>query len=509
MDYSTYHSSASPETKMEHIPDTDFYATSGWTDGMFMPGPAPFSPVMSDTNQSAYTLPASDVSFPSLGPSISQEMPMMDAYQANSWSSEQPSYNFFAEPAVTETEMFAFPAQGMDVSQPTFNAWYPPTEASAETYFAMDTQGQSFARMIPQIAGFVGNPVTMVPTTGYSSSNLQGGRVRVDSLYTQACPRDVAVSHNHIPSDAHISDVAGPRRMTVPVSLNEPVQAIPVPKSEQDVPYGAPIQQYRSHAPGYPSGLTMPFAGQPEVPVLGSNASVSSVGSVAPSGYEDIPCSPASSTATTRTKTEDTDGRARTDVLYSAKPGRDGSYRCPFVTSEGCQHKATKLKCNYDKYIDSHIKPFRCKHQNCNNNRFSSTACLLRHEREAHGLHGHGNKPFLCEFKDCDRSSSDNGFPRAYNLLDHMKRVHGYRPEKVAKTPPAQHAGRLPGKSQDKVKKRKITGEVPQQKSSAVKKETASPRLAQKLAVDQRKQQMTAQWQTQVNEMQRRSRQFG
>lgn len=90
-----------------------------------------------------------------------------------------------------------------------------------------------------------------------------------------------------------------------------------------------------------------------------------------------------------------------------------------------------------------------------------------------------------------------------------MKRVHGYRPEKVAKTPPAQHAGRLPGKSQDKVKKRKITGEVPQQKSSAVKKETASPRLVQKLAVDQRKQQMTAQWQTQVNEMQRRSRQFG
>lgn len=90
-----------------------------------------------------------------------------------------------------------------------------------------------------------------------------------------------------------------------------------------------------------------------------------------------------------------------------------------------------------------------------------------------------------------------------------MKRVHGYRPEKVAKTPPAQHAGRLLGKSQDKVKKRKITGEVPQQKSSAVKKETASPRLVQKLAVDQRKQQMTAQWQTQVNEMQRRSRQFG
>ncbi|CAD0088941.1 unnamed protein product, partial [Aureobasidium vineae] len=496
MDRSIYYSSTSPETKMEHLPETDFYTTPGWTDGMF----APFSPVMSDSNQSAYTLPASDVSFPSLGASISQEMPMVDDYRSDSWVPEQPSYSLFAEPAVIDTEMFAFPAQGMDIPQPTFNAWYSPTETSAEPYFAtMDTPGQAFSRMIPQTAGFVGNPVTMVPLSGYNNPNPRAGHVRVDSLYTQACPREVAVSHNHIPSDGQIQEVAGHRRMTVPVILNEPIQAVPLPVVEQDMPYGAPVQQYRTPMPGYPHGSMMPFPGQPEVSVLRSN--VSSTGSIAPSGYDEIPCSPASSTATARTRNEDTDGRARTDPLYSAKPGKDGSYHCPFLASEGCQHKATKLKCNYECYIDSHIKPFRCKHQNCNNNRFSSTACLLRHEREAHGLHGHGNKPFLCQFKDCDRSGTDNGFPRAYNLLDHMKRVHGYRPEKVAKTPPVSNAGRAAGKSQDKVKKRKTAGEV--------KKETASPRLVQKLAVDSRKQQMTAQWQAQVNEMQKRSRQLG
>ncbi|KAG9646865.1 hypothetical protein KCU64_g10364, partial [Aureobasidium melanogenum] len=499
MDHIAYYSSTSPGTKMEHIPETDLYTTPGWTDGMFLSGAAPFSPVMSDSNQSAYTLPASDVSFPSLDPSISQDMPIMDACRPESWIPEQTNYNAFAEPAVFDTEMFALPAQGMDVPQPTFNAWYTPTEAPAETYLAMDIPGQDPTRMVPQTAGFVGNPVPMAPSIGYSNPSLRAGHARIDSLYTQACPQDVAVSHNHIPLDTQIQEIAGHRRMTVPMTSNEPVPALPLPNVE--LPYGAPIQQYRTHMPGYSSGSMMPFPVQPEVPVLGSNVSESSVGSVAPSGYGDIPCSPASSTATTKTRTEDTDGRARTDPLYSAKPGKDGSYHCPFLTSEGCQHKATKLKCNYDKYIDSHIKPFRCKHQNCNNNRFSSTACLLRHEREAHGLHGHGNKPFLCQFKDCDRSGPDNGFPRAYNLLDHMKRVHGYRPDKAAKTPPATSAGRASGKSQDKVKKRKTASEV--------KKETASPRLVQKLAVDSRKQQMSAQWQTQINEMQRRSRQFG
>ncbi|KAI4768777.1 hypothetical protein E4T52_16151 [Aureobasidium sp. EXF-3400] len=496
----TYYSSASPETKMEHIPEADFYTTPGWTDGMFMPATGPFSPVMSDSNQSAYTLSASDVSFPSLGAPYSQEFPGMDAYQPDGWTSEQSGYNPFAEPAVMDTEMFAFPAQGMDIPQPTFSAWYTPMEASAETQFAMDIPGQSFTRMVPQTAGFVGNPVTMTPSTGYVNPSLRTGRVRVDSLYAQACLRDAAVSQNHTTSDTQVQEIAGHRRVTVPVTSNEPIQVGPLPNADQDVPYGAPVHQYRTHMPGYSDGSMMPFAGQIEVPVLGSNVSVSSAGSVVPSRYEEVPCSPASSVATTRTRTEDTDGRARTDPLYSARPGKDGSYHCPFLASEGCQHKATKLKCNYDKYIDSHIKPFRCKHQNCNNNRFSSTACLLRHEREAHGLHGHGNKPFLCQFKDCERSGPDSGFPRAYNFLDHMKRVHGYRPEKATKTPPASAAGRA-GKSQDKVKKRKTAAEV--------KKETLSPRFGQNPPMDLRKQQRAGQYRAQANEMQRGSRQFG
>ena len=43
-------------------------------------------------------------------------------------------------------------------------------------------------------------------------------------------------------------------------------------------------------------------------------------------------------------------------------------------------------------------------------------------------MHGHGAKPFLCKFEGCERAHENHGFPRRWNLLDHMKRVHAYSP---------------------------------------------------------------------------------
>jgi hypothetical protein len=60
----------------------------------------------------------------------------------------------------------------------------------------------------------------------------------------------------------------------------------------------------------------------------------------------------------------------------------------------------------------------------CEASRFSSIACLLRHEREAHAMHGLGDKPYLCIYDGCDRGLAGNGFPRHWNLRDHMRRVH-------------------------------------------------------------------------------------
>jgi hypothetical protein len=117
---------------------------------------------------------------------------------------------------------------------------------------------------------------------------------------------------------------------------------------------------------------------------------------------------------------------ARNHILYQQGPDKDGKYHCPEEGKAGCTHKPTSLKCNYDKFVDSHLKPFRCNKKSCIGVQFSSTACLLRHEREAHGMHGHGARPHLCQFLDCDRSTPGHGFPRRYNLFDHMKRVHQY-----------------------------------------------------------------------------------
>ncbi|CCF40736.1 C2H2 transcription factor, partial [Colletotrichum higginsianum] len=116
---------------------------------------------------------------------------------------------------------------------------------------------------------------------------------------------------------------------------------------------------------------------------------------------------------------------ARDHPLYkNAAPQADGLFHCPWEGESSCNHKPEKLKCNYDKFVDSHLKPYRCKIDSCENARFSSTACLLRHEREAHAMHGHGDKPFLCSYEGCDRAMSGNGFPRQWNLKDHMRRVH-------------------------------------------------------------------------------------
>lgn len=113
------------------------------------------------------------------------------------------------------------------------------------------------------------------------------------------------------------------------------------------------------------------------------------------------------------------------------------------------------------KYLDSHLKPYRCKAAACQDAQlqFSSNACLFRHEREAHGLHGHGDNPHRCLFEGCDRSVPGYGFPRRWNLFDHMRRVHDYSTSERLSSPETSSSNSQgPRKRDNSGRKRRVTG---------------------------------------------------
>lgn len=102
--------------------------------------------------------------------------------------------------------------------------------------------------------------------------------------------------------------------------------------------------------------------------------------------------------------------------------------------------------------------------------RFSSNACLFRHEREAHGLHGHGDNPHLCFWEGCERSIPGYGFPRRWNLYDHMRRVHDYTASERHSSPEAA-AVTAPTKKKDVNNRKK---KVPATTSAPAMKRTRS-----------------------------------
>ncbi|KAF2796009.1 hypothetical protein K505DRAFT_323658 [Melanomma pulvis-pyrius CBS 109.77] len=185
-----------------------------------------------------------------------------------------------------------------------------------------------------------------------------------------------------------------------------------------------------------------------------------------------------SDAAEAQTMEEEQGKLARSHPLYQAQPDANGKYHCPNEGKAGCAHKPTPLKCNYDKYVDSHLKPFRCNKKACVGVQFSSTACLLRHEREAHGMHGHGSRPHLCHFSDCERSVPGHGFPRRYNLFDHMKRVHDFTGPTNEPSPPAP--SQAPTSRKTLSRKRKSTADDGSEKRQKVPKPTAQQQLEQR-----------------------------
>jgi hypothetical protein len=100
-------------------------------------------------------------------------------------------------------------------------------------------------------------------------------------------------------------------------------------------------------------------------------------------------------------------------------------------------------------------------------------------------MHGHGARPHLCHFRDCERAVPGHGFPRRYNLFDHMKRVHQYDGPTTESSPTAT-SGQVPRKAVSR--KRKASTEDSGEKRQKVAKVTAEQQR------QQAREQMTQQF---------------
>jgi len=152
------------------------------------------------------------------------------------------------------------------------------------------------------------------------------------------------------------------------------------------------------------------------------------------------------STSTERSSTPCTVSTSRSTACTIVRSRRR---RCASTNRPDHGATASTLKCatspaaqtdtRLRQYIDSHVKPYRCAFTSCEDLKFSSLACRLRHEKEAHGAHGHGVRPFHCLYPECERSLPGHGFPRHWNRNDHMKRVHNHPETKRRKTGDANY----------------------------------------------------------------------
>lgn len=112
-----------------------------------------------------------------------------------------------------------------------------------------------------------------------------------------------------------------------------------------------------------------------------------------------------------------------------AKPDRDvskqddGKFHCPLPD---CKEdvQAFSRKCEWNKHMDKHERPYRCMVEGCENlPGFTYSGGLLRHEREVHGKHGGPKKTVNCPHPNCKRHTG-KGFSRQENLNEHLRRVH-------------------------------------------------------------------------------------
>ena len=121
---------------------------------------------------------------------------------------------------------------------------------------------------------------------------------------------------------------------------------------------------------------------------------------------------------------EDSPGQRRLDApvqRFNAPTNKDGKFICLYSTK--CDGYVFDRKCEWNKHMDKHERPYRCTHPDCARLQgFTYSGGLLRHEREVHGKHSGSNSQLVCTYPGCKREGK--AFTRTENLKEHCRRVH-------------------------------------------------------------------------------------
>lgn len=88
----------------------------------------------------------------------------------------------------------------------------------------------------------------------------------------------------------------------------------------------------------------------------------------------------------------------------------------PHTTTNTTKHPHPQTKAEVPKY--------HCRSPSCSSVTFSSIDVLRLYESEVHNSHSWDM--YMCSVEECEREVGGTGFPRSWNLMDHMNRVvHG------------------------------------------------------------------------------------
>jgi hypothetical protein len=121
----------------------------------------------------------------------------------------------------------------------------------------------------------------------------------------------------------------------------------------------------------------------------------------------------ASDAAKTTIEKELTNG-LRSHSFYKRQPDKDGMYRCPKKDESGCSHRPTTHKKVYKRYIDSHLKPFRCSEKDC------TMSFARRYPCEQHVLtHGTLREKIFCTVAGCGTEYATRA-----NMIRHVRQTH-------------------------------------------------------------------------------------